>query len=79
MGKRARNREIRADAERQAAAADPRFGPPPPEGWHRGIPGLRIARDPAKRRTPSCLEYTANWSAEDEDNFRDAPKQRMDV
>jgi hypothetical protein len=52
----------------------PDFGPEPPGGWHRGVPGLR-------RRTPEELEqwlaeggvytaerYTPVWDDDDEDD-----------
>jgi hypothetical protein len=54
---------------------DNRFGPEPPEGWHRGTPGLR-KRTPEEHREwlanggqYSYLQYAPRWGAEDEDDY----------
>ena len=73
---RIRDRLNEAAEENEAAAADPRFGLAPPEGWHRGIPGLSIERDPAKRRPPSAPQYTPEWLPEDEDDYQPPKRKR---
>lgn len=60
-------------AEPQSGPGDSMFGPEPPEGWHRGIPGLRKRTpDEHSRWLADGGVYTADlyapeWSDADED------------